>query len=255
LPSGDDELRPVLWMVLCSPTDNSAPWLRDGLQSRGFVGVETVTIDSLIYSTSITQRLTDCGTSTRILIHDGRVIDDRLQGTVNRVDFLPMRHLSRIAVPDQDYAMQELFAIFTSILYGLPGAMLNRACDRGLCGPVISAEEWLNTAADAGLHVDPIQHPPNDPAGRHDDNQLVYLVDGQIVSASPTGLPPMSGHRPVPPPVAASLQTLAGRLDVNVLTARFHVSSDRWTFLSASGVADLRQGGEPILDAIALALR
>jgi hypothetical protein len=235
----------VQWLVLAAPTDPCGPWVRDGLRARGFDGVRAVSVDALVYSTSITHRVTTAATSTEIVLHDGTVVGPGLRGTVNRVGYLPARHLDRAAPVDRDYAIQELYALFTSILHGLPGRTVNPAGSRGLSGPFLRPVEWAVAAGAAGLTVAPrrslaIEQPVAA------DGRLVFCVGPAVVGASGAA---------VPDAVADGCRRLAVDTGVDLLALTFELDGEQWLFRDASCDVDIRPGGAPLLDALAEVLR
>lgn len=220
-------------MILCNPEDASATWLRDGLRVRGYPQMITVSVESLLYSPSLTHRVSDVRVSNRIVTHDGKVVGEGLLGTVNRTQRLPLDHLAQMSVDDRNYAAHELNAIFTSVLLGLEGVVINRSSARGLSGPVMCREEWLVRAAMAGLDVGE----PDSHTGEH----LAYVVGSQVVPR-------------MPPAVASPMLTLARDVGVELLRVSFSICRNRWVFNDASTVPDLRPGGPQLLDAVAAAL-
>jgi len=234
--------------VLSHPGDPSGPWAWRGLAARG-IPAQIVTAEELAFSTSLTHRLGRAGVFFDVTLNDGRVLaGDRLRGTLNRLVHVPDDHLARATPADRAYAQHELTALFTSVLAGLEGNVLNRATGRGLSGPWLSTAEWVAEAGRSGLTVD--RHPvraDGAEVARPTHDQVVFVVGDRLVT---------SGARVGPPPeVAAGCHRLARRCGVGLLGIEMTSGSGgTWTFVGATPVPDLRPGGAPLLDALATAL-
>ena len=240
--SGDGS--PIRRMILASPSDLSAPWLRDGLRRRGVHDIHLVSVDSLVYSTSMTHRVTRDGEArTEIRLHDGRLVGPSLAWTVNRAQFLPTVHLDTASPPDREYATQELYAFFTSVLHGLPGRTINRAGPRGLSGPYLAPSEWTRTGGIAGLAVSPYR---STVGGSPSDGPTVtlYVVGNEVVTQANQSITP-------PDDVIVGCRRLAGLLEVELLAAEFDTNDGPWRLTGGSCTPDLRQGGTGVLDAVA----
>ena len=244
--SGDGS--PIRRMILASPSDLSAPWLRDGLRRRGVHDVHVVSVDSLVYSTSMTHRITRAGdTLTEIHLHDGRLVGPSLAWTVNRTQFLPTVHLETASQPDRDYATQELYAFFTSVLHGLPGRTINRAGPRGLSGPYLAPSEWTRTGGIAGLAVSPYRSSVGSPLS-DGQSATLFVVGNEVVTQANQSITP-------PDHVIEGCRRLAALLEVELLATDFVMNGGQWRLAGGSCNPDLRQGGDELLDSFARLLR
>lgn len=247
MPRGDGPASgPVRWMVLCSPEDPSGPWAWAGLRQRGLDDIRLISVDALAYSTSLTHRVAASGaTAVEIAGPDGTLIGPDLLGTLNRTGLLPVQHLCRADAADREYAIQELYALFTSILHALPGTVVNRAGPRGLSGPVLRDTDWAATAGSCGLAVEHRRWPSGPDDLTAGPRQRLFVVGSAVV---PTGLP-------APTDVADGCRTLADHHGVELLGVDFCVDGGHWLFSTADSTPDLRPGGEPLLDALAAVLQ
>lgn len=231
-PEGGTGIR---YAVLCSPYDESGPWVLDTLRRRGVAGARLVTVEELVYSTRIVHRQTTGGVTTEVTLPDGAVLGPELCAVLNRVTAVPTGHWAATPESERRYAEQETYALLTSVLAGLPGAV-NPGGPRGLPGPWLTQAEWLCEAGRAGLPgvgYRSARTPADEP------------VPGcSLVVAGPAVLAPEHLRVAVPDPVAAGCRTLAARLDVQVLGLDFVVEAGTWRFAGGNPVPDLRWTGD-----------
>jgi hypothetical protein len=116
--------------------------------------VRIVSDEELMFTREVTQRIERGGSRGVVELADGCRISSESIGVVfNRLRVIDRRHLDSFGAADRDYAASEAHAVWLSWLAGLPCAVLNPATPRGLCGPELSAAEWMQLAARAGLAV------------------------------------------------------------------------------------------------------
>lgn len=248
MPRADPAIR---WAVLCSSDDPSGPWVARGLRARGLDGVRVVTSEELVYSTRINHEVSATRVRSAITLGDGAVLGPDLRGTVNRVTRVPSAHLARASPGDQEYAVQELYALLTSVLHGLPGVIANRPDARGLSGPWLRPPEWMTLGARAGLRGAGYRSAGHDPVPAQ--FQRSVAVVGPEVVAQPLPAVPALG-RPVtsspPDRVRQGCLRLAQSQDLLILGVDFAVVDGVWLLCGASPVPDLRTGGDALLDAV-----
>jgi hypothetical protein len=241
-----------MWLVLCSAQDWSALWAYDGLKRRGLAPVEVVTPEALAYAPLIEHRISDGRPSTRIRLQDGRIIDSvAVRGALNRLSGIPTEHLRKAQRSDRDYAAQELHSLFLSWLHGLPGQVINRPSPQGLSGAERHLSEWIWLAGQAGLpalpyHQDAAGLPPTFASPGAARSRWVLLDGVPYGPPHGPGLPEELGEG------CANLARLSG---TRLLDVEFARSADAWLFAGAQPAPDLCLGGEPLLDALAGALR
>jgi hypothetical protein len=228
-------------IVLCSPGDATATWLAAEL------GFATVTIDSLVYSPRIVHRVCDGVPTTSISLHDGRLIDADLEMLLNRVQELPTGHLDRLCASDRNYANQELHAIFASILYGLPGKVLNRGSVNGLSGPLLSKDRWRHLAARCGLSVEPRRgHAPTGELSDWSSYRRLTLVGAEVVVEPNES----SRFEPLDDRTQAAVVQLGEVSRCDLLHVELVAMRSGWSFVGATSNADLRSFGQPLADAV-----
>ena len=225
-------------LLLCEPSDVSALWAWRALRARG-MQLELVTSDALAASVRWEHRLRRGPPFTRIDLVDGRRLDSReLHGVVNRL-VAPPRLPAAVTSGDRDYAAQEMWALWTSWLAGLPEPMLGRPAPQSLCGPYLHISEWLMLAVGAGLRTPPWRGDAtgfeDGPVAARPSVTTLIVVAGAVVG------------RPAPAPIVVGAQALAREVGGSLLGLAFDPS---WTFLGATPLPDLRRGGDPLLDVL-----
>lgn len=240
-------------LVLCESDDQAALWAGEGLLDRG-LPVELVTADDLAQAVRWKHRLGSAGTASEVVLGDGRVLDSTgVTGTLNRLVTTPPWQLAAASEVDREYAAQEVFSLWLSWLWSLPGPMLNRPTPQGLSGCWRHDSEWAVLAAQAGLRTPTYQMTSSEPNGR----QLV--PDGEL-DEERVATSFVVGRRVVAGPQQAGIAEGCRRLATASRTALLGVDLIEhqlggWTFLQASPTPELRLGGDAILDALAAELR
>jgi len=244
-----------MWLVLCPSDDLAALWAFHGLKERGLESLELVTVETLGLGVRWDHRVSTQRVSLGFTLADGRCIrDGDLQGTLNRLSYPPLDSLVLFQPADREYVRQELTSFFLSWLSALPGPVINRPTPWGLAGQWRHVSEWAALAARAGLPVPPYHltsrdlHEPTSPAMRlvpHGVAITTLIVAGSaVVGAS------------APPSIREGCLRLAGLADTALLGVEFLADPQAgWLFAGATPLPDLRLGGEPLLDALALLLR
>jgi hypothetical protein len=237
-----------MWLVLCTTDDLSALWAAGGLTARGLQPVEIVTAEALAYNRRLEHRLTGGQSSVKITLADGRVIDSAtVRGTLNRLQIIPSSHLHTNS-KDRQYAEQELYALYLSWLYALPGKMLNRPTPQGLSGECRHPSEWVWLANQAGLKTAPygqseLRRAPSLQQLPLSGSRTIIVVDGICCGA------------PAPREVTDGCSRLSARSATKLLGVDFEVTSDEeWIFNRATPFPDLRLGGDKLNDSLAQAL-
>lgn len=244
----------VPWAVICSPDDRSGPWAARGLRARGLDGTRLVTTDELVYSTRLTHEVSAAGVSSSIALGDGACLGPGLRGALNRVTWVPSAHLARASPDDREYAVQELYALLTSVLHGLPGVVANRPDARGLSGPWLRTAEWAVAAGGAGLGCVGYRSTGADELPDH-LLRSVIVVGSTVVPASWPAPGPEADPQPIPQEVRRGCLRLAQAQGVLVLGVDFAVLDERWLVCRATPTPDLRRGGDRLLDALAATLQ
>ena len=234
-----------MWLLLCNASDRAALWAARGLTARRIDPLEVLTPELLHYSRRWEHRLeADGRTSFALTLGDGREVDGRnVRGVLNRIPAVPSHLLAHLVETDRDYAQQEWTAFHMSWLSSLQVPVLNLPVSEGLCGAWRHASEWAWLATHAGLAPgDYVQtSAASGPAARDVPAvRTVITVDGR-------------GFGDVPEDIADACAHLAVLAATRVLGV--DLDRDTGRFVAASPLPDLRAGGEPMLDALARALR
>jgi hypothetical protein len=84
----------------------------------------------------------------------GRVVPaSAIRGVLTRLWSVQPNDLPHIAAEDRAYVAAEATAFLMSFLAALPCRVLNRPTAGSLCGPAWQPEQWIRTAARAGIPV------------------------------------------------------------------------------------------------------
>ncbi|MBA2305566.1 MAG: hypothetical protein H0W08_23435 [Acidobacteria bacterium] len=243
------------WLVLCHTTDLPALWAYRGLRARGLAPIEVVSAETLSAALRWVHRVGAAGADVEIALTDGRAIRAaRIRGVVNRIVSVPVTIWRGAPEADRDYVLQELTALYASWLYALPCPVLNRPTAFGLAGAWRHESEWVRLAAWAGLPTPTYRHSCDDgfddaagerrllPAGTH--ARTVIVAGGRAFAAHAPG------------DVMNGCVRLAKLSNTPLLGVEFVAgAAGAWTFAGATPTPDLIQGGPPMLDALAEALR
>lgn len=234
-----------MYCVFCQADDLPALWAYRGLKQRGLEPLDVFTPEALVYNRRLEHRLGAGGTITCLELADGRVLDGaKVQGVLNRINYLPVDHF-RLAEPDdRAYAGLEQQAIFLSWMHALPGVVINRPGPRGLCGEFRSPAEWTWLAAQAGLPVPPFHQSDDQPLENPPQTATTQLIvfDSQVFGASAGWCDDALRN---------AIKRLADLSGLRLLGLGFTVNpSGEPLFASAKASPDLRLGGEALLDAL-----
>lgn len=245
---GPGRARVVEYAVLCGPEDRAAVWAASALRDAG-LDVRVVTTHELVYSRSLRHTVSRDGHATAaVRLGDGSVLGPGLRGTLNRMTWVPADHLAGAAPADRDYARQELAAVLTSLVHGLPGVVLGRPAGRGLSGVPWRPSEWMVHAGRAGLLVTQYRtgHIPAARPGSTTHGIPLVVVDEEVTAP---------GSVPVPSDVADGLRRLARDHGGGVLGVDVVPEPAGWRVVDVTPLPDLRRVGAPVVAALEAALR
>lgn len=235
-----------MWLVLCDDADASARWAYERLRERS-VPVEFVPASALSAAVRWIHRVGRDGASVEVLLRDGRLIDSRaVHGTLNRLVSVwpPAEYL---ATPDRDYALQELLALYLSLLHCLPTPVLNRPSPQGLSGRMRYTPEWLVLASRAGFATAPYAVSTATDGRRHRRDEPAYhrapsTHHEVIVAAGRVFGDPVTPHVGA---AACRLSRLAGMGLLGLVVAT--TADGAATFEAADLYPDLRSAGTDLL--------
>lgn len=247
--AGPAAIASSMWLILHEREDVDAIWAARALEARDLRPLELVTAHDLANARRWEHRIAATGASSVLELRDGRTIRSaQVTGALNRLIAVPPDAVARAAAADRDYAMQELYALFTSWLDALPGTVLNRPSPQALAGPWLSVAEWISFAALVGLDV-PIFRRSGTNGARvelpNSARRAVLVVGGRALA--PVGAPPA---------VRAGAGQLAQLVHAGILEIGFRVDvAGRWIFSGADATPPLRRYGAMGINLLAQALR
>ena len=241
-----------MFLVLCETDDAAAAWACEGLRARGLAPVERVTAEDLAGARWV-HRVGARGAWVEAELMDGRHLHGReVRGTLNRLLFVPQSSLVLVQDADRHYVTLELSAFHMSWLRSLGGPLPGTPSPQTLCGRIRHISEWLWLAGRAGLPAPVYTQSSRGAAPMFELNARVpgeagplatlFVVAGRVVGTAPDA-------------IAAGCARLAALCRLALMSVDFAVSPDGgWRFAGASHCPDLRAGGEPLLDHLAMAL-
>jgi hypothetical protein len=190
------------------------------------------------------------GASAEVLLPDGRrITSTAVRGTLNRmVRLWPPPTYSRS--PDGNYALQELLALYVSLLRCLPPPMLNRPSPQGLSGRMRYTPDWFVVAARAGFATVPYAASSRHEDGARDGDRSAELT-GAVHHAVIVAAGRVFGD-PVATKAAAAACRMARLAQVELLGLRLATTADGAAWFEAADLyPDLRTGGEQLVDHLA----
>jgi len=239
--------------MICSEQDSSALWAYQGLQARGLRPFQLVTAEMLTHNAKWEHYVGINGAHINITLADGRVINNRsVRGVVNRLTHVPLQHLT--SAPDYEYAVQEYTALFMSWLNALPQPVFNTANAQGLSGAWRHVSEWVWLAAQAGFQT------PDYTQTSHDQIDESVEIRRIVPEGTKTFMAITVGDRVFGPFLPQSVRTACSELARISQTPLLGVElahnqqDNSWLFAGATPMPDLRLGGDPFLDVLAVKL-
>ena len=242
-----------MWLILSSQNDPSAIWAFHGLRSRGLQPLELVFAEMLPFALKWEHRVSASESSTAITLADGRVLkSSAVRGVLNRLTHVPLDHLA--GNRDYDYATQEYSAFFMSWLSSFRQPVLNPAGAQGLSGAWRHISEWVWLAARAGLPTPKYRQTSADDLDETVAMRKLF-PEGTLTFTSIVIQDRAMGQA-LTPELEKNCLKLAQLSQTPLLGIDFAMSAvgAPWEFAGATPFPDLRQGGEPLLDALFTAL-
>jgi len=245
-------MQPLL--VLHEAYDLSASWLADRLRARGRAVCDLPAAMLGAAALRWHHRLGVAGVDFTLAHPDGTGVSPRSYGgTVNRLHYLPLALLARIGGADEDYARNELYALFLSWMNALPRPLLNAPTPQGLAGNWRHPSAWTALAHAAGLRVVPWrQNAASDPergwAIPDQPGEVTVIIVGDRL------VPPTAQTRiSIPAEVEMACIALAHDAGAGILGVRLvpdPAIAAGWRFVGANLLPDLSAGGEALVDAV-----
>lgn len=227
-----------MFLILGEAEDHAAVWVAERLQARG---VETLYVTPLELLSAVRWhgRVGDGAVCFDVDLCDGREIRfDCVRGALNRISALPPALLDAVDPADHEYVANEFFALLLAFLEALPGPLINPPTPRWLAGPMGHPIEWAHLACRAGLS--PAQHrwsvDAPAPSQAAPDIFTAIVLDGFVAPGD------------VSPELAQGCRALAKIANAPLLQISLAATARGPAFLGASSMADLRLGGEPLID-------
>lgn len=239
-----------MWLVLSAPEDESAYLMAERLRTHGLAPLIHASAEDLGRARWC-YRTGGEAEASEITLPGGEVIaSSSLRGVLNRLYAVPASALAQVERADRDYAREELYAMYTSWLYGLACPVINRAGAIGLCGNWPDRSWWRARAFSAGLPTDVYFWQ----AGADYDAyaltcegdasmESVTLLDGQVIGGD------------LPPELASACARFAEYTGSRLLGLVFSVHPVAgWRLLDANPMPDLAMAGTALVEALARAL-
>lgn len=233
-------------VILCHSDDPAALWLGASMRRLG-LEVDVVTVEQLVFSRRIVFRMDSAGDSGSVELAGGRLLrPEAISGLINRARYLPTRHLERAEPRERAYAESELSAFLLGWINGVAGRVINPPLPFDLGGGTFPPPTLLQLAAIAGL-----------PTGGW--RASADEADSGMSLVAPTHRVIVFDGRLFGPLLPRALQDgcrgLASLLGTPLLQVELRqATGEPWRFVSATGIADFRLGGQPLVKALAQTL-
>jgi hypothetical protein len=244
----------MAWLIVSAEQDAAAHWAAEKLPSAGIEPIHLVT-DTDLLSATWEHRLSTGGSSTCLVLADGREIDSQeIQGTINRLIQAP---IPQLAFEDRQYGFHEMSALVMSWLASLPGPTLNPPDTRGLAGAWRWPSEWAMLAAEAGLIAAPVAFDSDRELTASGDLWIAWpphalvaedvIVVGDVVFAI----------EPLSEATIDACRRLACIAETPILGLVFSCATcgDVPMLIGATPLPDLRAGETELIDSLAVALK
>ena len=142
-------------LILAHQNDTTAMRVYANLVARHNTNeVSIVTDEELVFAKSWRHEIASGYKQTIIQLNSGRLLNNEKIGIVfNRLRGSPMPHFEHAKKADREYAQMEMYALFLSWLFSIPGIVINAASPQGLGARDYSLYKWLALGAQAGLPV------------------------------------------------------------------------------------------------------
>jgi hypothetical protein len=230
-------------VILCHPGDAPALWVHAALRTLD-LDAELVTVEQLVFSRRIVHRLDETGDRGAVHLADGRLLrPEALAGVLNRVRYLPTQHFAAAAPADRAYATEELAAFLLAWLDGVRGPVINPPLPSAIDGGTFDPMTLAHLAATAGL---PVAAWTAGTRGERDDESPERPGTHAAIVFGGRVFGPV-----LPRPWQDGCLRLAISLGVPLLEVRLERSMPgHWRFVAASGLADFRLGGRPLVAAL-----
>ena len=233
-------------VILCHSNDAAALWLGASMRRLGR-DVDVVTVEQLVFSRRIVFRMNSAGDSGSVELAGGRLLrPESIGGLINRARYLPTQHFERAEPRERAYAESELSAFVLGWINGVAGRVINPPLPFDLGGGTFPPPTLLQLAAIAGLPTGGWR------ASTDEEDSGMLLV-------APTHTVIVFDGRLFGPLLPRALQDgcrgLASLLGTPLLQVELRQATDNtWRLVNATGIADFRIGGQPLVKALAQTL-
>jgi len=138
--------------LLLNTNDQPGVWLFNRLRKSLGADIIMVSVDELIHASRFCCGLKNGKPFFSILLQRGLELNEHnFKAFLNRVQYLPLKHIQQFKKEDQAYVSQELGAVFTFLFSIMPNQLFNKSTGTGLNGRQRSQLEWLVLASKAGF--------------------------------------------------------------------------------------------------------
>ncbi|HEX8330282.1 MAG TPA: hypothetical protein VF629_22315 [Hymenobacter sp.] len=224
-------------LILCHLHDAEAAWLCQRLrQLAPATEVRLVSAEELLYARGVRHTLGRAPASFALTLQNGQHVAGKdVTVLINRLCYLdPVLWQQRDAKQYQ-YVMQELNALYLSILHSLPAERLyNPPTAVALGGRTLAPAEWQLLAARVGLSIAAGWPPPPDQVPAPPEARVLVL-DDELLGTVPAGIAP------------EACRELARQADVRLLELHFTRQGAEYVVVGATTLAALHCYGDALV--------
>lgn len=229
--------------LVLNTDDAPGIWLFNRLQETVGINILMVSVDELIHASRFSCGYKNGKPFFSILLQRGlELTHDNIQTFLNRVQYLPVKHLVRFKNEDQGYVNQELSAVFTFLFSIMPNGLFNHSTGMGLNGRQRSQLEWLLLARKAGFDTIEVlyehQQLQYGGLGAHSNVITVLVFNNKCFGQNLPGDSRLTKY-------SEALRILS---EEEILELYVREVDERFVFLGAALIPTFKSGGDEFLE-------
>ena len=224
-------------LILCHLQDAEAAWLSQRLQHLApEVPVRLVSAEELLYARRVQHTLGHAPAGFALTLQNGQRIEAaEVAVLVNRLCFLDPVVWQRAGSMQYLYVLQEINALYLSMLHALPAERLyNPPSAAALGGRYLTPAEWQLLGARVGLPI-AVGWSPEGPVAAAWPHRRLLMLNDEVLGSPPPDIAP------------ALCRELARQAGLPLLELHFDAQGAGHVFVGATVFAALHQYGDALV--------